>query len=352
MQDNKRGFHKMEHVKLGNAMDTAKAELSKQMLSSGTGNRYSRGKGKWKGRRFRGTTPKNQPGCPRSGSEQTWVTRPRTGGRRKGPGERKRRTNPGSKVRTGKGSQRRGDGGDEPPGHGRAREQREPLWQRPRPARGLPSAGAAAPHSHLADELLPEVGAAPVGLGPGHVHPCGRRCRPRAPRRRCSSARRGGSTVSPLPARWRLVGNEVPTPAPPTLALASGSARGSLGNVVPPQAPAPQPRAPLRGWQARRTAGPSPAQGHGSAAGAPRAGGWPGDPGDSRPNRPPRFRPPLPRRAGASRARPWFPGRTWRRKPLAEAAALGRWLGRRRSGDRERRPPVRPPGAPGEAAPP
>lgn len=46
MQDNKRGFHKMEHVKLGNAMDTAKAELSKQMLSSGTGNRYSRGKGK------------------------------------------------------------------------------------------------------------------------------------------------------------------------------------------------------------------------------------------------------------------------------------------------------------------
>lgn len=202
MQDNKCGFHRMEHVKLGTQTWTLPKRSSQSRCCAAgqetgiPGEKESEREGGSEERRRR-----TSRAARRSGSEQTWVTRPRTGGRRKGPGERKRRTNPGSKVRTGKGSQRRGDGWDEPPGHGRAREQREPLWQRPRPACGLPSAGAAALHSHLADELLPEVGAAPVGLGPGHVHPCGRRCRPRAPRRRCSSARRGGSTVRPLPAR-------------------------------------------------------------------------------------------------------------------------------------------------------
>lgn len=65
-------------------------------------------------------------------------------------------------------------------------------------------------HSHLADELLPEVGAAPVGLGPGHVH---RRRTPRllpaftaTPAPRYSPplptpTRQPGSCSQPLPAR-------------------------------------------------------------------------------------------------------------------------------------------------------
>lgn len=38
---------------------------------------------------------------------------------------------------------------------------------------GLIMGNTSLPHCfiNLADELLPEVGAAPVGLGPGHIHP-------------------------------------------------------------------------------------------------------------------------------------------------------------------------------------
>lgn len=145
-------------------------------------------------RRIGKIKPKNSLGYPRIGSEQILATRPpqeRAPLRRGNTEERARR----QAGRGGPGSlagerARAGHGRDTASGAARAQARARPTQHR---ARGS--------HSHLADELLAEVGAAPVSLGPGHVHGRHReRLPPPPPPLAAALGLRRGTAAPPLPA--------------------------------------------------------------------------------------------------------------------------------------------------------
>lgn len=180
-------FHRAEYAKFYNIMDTGKITALNQMVSSRAGNRYCWRKQKT--RKIGKIKSKSSPGYPAQGLGKSWQRGPP--GRGNNGKQEPSQAGEGRKGRQGSGHERTR------PGHGPGAAPRAAGAEaRVRPTRRR----ARGRHLHLADELLAEVGAAPVGLRPGHVHGGPRERLPPPPPAAALGLRRG-TAAPPLPAR-------------------------------------------------------------------------------------------------------------------------------------------------------